>query len=320
MAKHDHWAGKHCVVTGGCGFIGGQLVADLNSLGASVIAYDIANGFRPPSSVTGSWEKGDILDRGHLKAAIKNADVVFHLAGLLGTAELFEAPARAIETNIIGSLNVILAALEVNPDVRIVFVSKPNEWNNVYSLTAEAIERLALAYSENFGLDVRVLKLWNVYGARQAISPVRKLVPFSIARSLLNHPIEIFGDGSEGLQMCYIEDIAKSLLGYAEVPKSKQTIYEFDVGHTITVNELVHLILAETHSRSELNYLPTRLGETKNTTFRRAEPVSGLVELGPQIPLQIGLRKTVNWYRKMTAYELDACLADCSTYNQKQGR
>lgn len=283
-----------CVVTGGNGFIGSHVVAELLAQGADVAIYDTA---RDPTA-RARVIQDDIRNYETLARCLTETDYVFHLSGVLGTSELFDAPKTAIEINVIGALNVLEAIrLNKGTTARILFPSKPNEWNNVYSATAQAVEKLGHAYRETFGIDVRILKLPNVYGPRQRASPVRKAVPAFIIQALHNRPIDIFGDGTQSVELVYVQDAAKSIVDYMNTDTVPSETYELISNHRITVNELADRIINTIGSRSKKAYFPQRRGESGGVTTARARNLEEF--LGPQssIALDTGMQMTVAWYR-----------------------
>jgi UDP-glucose 4-epimerase len=281
-----------CIVTGGNGFIGRHVVSELLGRGLDVVIYDsVCGGLTEARTV-----RDDIRNYQRLAQCLSDADYVFHLSGVLGTSELFDEPRKAIEINILGALNVLEASLK-RKAIRIFFPTKQNAWNNIYSLTAQAVEKLGHSYHDNFGIDVRILRLPNIYGPRQKISPVRKAIPLFITQALTNRPIEIFGDGNQPVELAYVEDAAKLIVDYMMIGIQPPGTCELISDVRLTVNELADLIIDITASDSEKIYCSPRRGETGNTEIARARDVRELLVSSQQTPLVAAMVETINWYK-----------------------
>lgn len=284
-----------CVVTGGNGFIGSHVVSELLERGADAVIYDLAPGSTPKVRLI----QDDIRNYEPLARCLTGTDYIFHLSGVLGTSELFDEPRKAIEINVLGALNILQASLGSRKAPQIFFPSKPNEWNNVYSVTAQAVEKLGHAYRENFGIDVRILKLPNVYGPRQKVSPVRKVVPSFITRALRNRPIDIFGDGNQILELAYVQDVAKLIVDYLITDTLPSETHEIASDQRLTVNEIADRVIDATGSRSTKIYFPQRRGELDSMRITRIRDVQEL--LGPMklTSFDCGIQRTVEWYREI---------------------
>jgi nucleoside-diphosphate-sugar epimerase len=286
-----------CVITGGCGFLGSHIATELEDRGLDVVILDRLN--RPAVDLRRSkLLVGDIRDKRLLASTIQEASYIFHLSGLLGTDELFAHPAEAIDVNINGALN-LLEALRSNKKLEhahVFFPAKPNAWNNMYSVTAQAVEKMGHAYRDAFGVDTRILRLWNIYGPRQAAAPVRKVVPLFVLQARNNLPMTIFGDGAQAVQLCYVEDAAKIVVDFTTRTPQVSTTYDLAGEQSLSVIELAHLIREKMQSASVLENHPGRIGERSSST---PEVVPDVLELlGPRkwTSLQDGLQKTIEWY------------------------
>jgi UDP-glucose 4-epimerase len=286
-----------CVVTGGCGFLGSHVAVELERRGLDVVIFDqsdhLSMDLRRSKLVV-----GDVRDMSTLAGAICGASYIFHLSGLLGTFELFARPAEAIDVNIKGALNLFEAvrAAKQAADIAVFLPGKPNGWNNIYSVTAQAVEKMGHAYRDAFGLDVRVLRLRNVYGPRQSAMPVRKMVPLFILQARSNSPITIFGDGSQAVQLYYIEDVAKIIVDYTFSKSRVVTTYDLTSQQEHSVLDVAHLIRQKVRSNSIVENRPARIGEQSSSFL---ESVPDILELlGPRklTSLSVGLERTVDWY------------------------
>src|SRR5882672_8619247 len=143
---------KRALVTGSSGFIGSALIKYLSGLQLEVFQFDTSYLPHLPGH-----RRGSILNADELQHAMKGVDVVFHLAGLLGTSELLSRNIEAINTNIIGTVNLLEACYRCGVN-RIFYPAIPNVWLNTYSITKKAAHDFARMYAQLYGLDVRTLR------------------------------------------------------------------------------------------------------------------------------------------------------------------
>jgi UDP-glucose 4-epimerase len=290
-----------CVVTGGNGFIGKYVCSSLIARGHHVVVYDNRPDQLCSHAQASEFVYGDIGDFSTLTGIFNDAACVFHLSGVLGTSELFAAPQNAIETNILGALNVILAVKNAASRPRLFLPTKPNHWDNIYSVTSQAVEKLGLSYRLHEQLDIRILRIHNVYGPGQRITPVRKAVPMFICQALENVDLEIFGDGSQLVNLIYVRDLGEVIVDYVLKDNIDTAIYEIQSGISLKIVSLAQKIIEMTDSISALVYMSARLGENGNDSVTPTKDVQQL--LGPLAftKLDEALRETVDMYRMLTA-------------------
>lgn len=198
------------LVTGGNGFIGTYTVFELLARGHEPVILDRVGRI---GDFDVEHVLGDIRDATAVTEAFAHVDAFIHLAGVLGTQETISNPRPAAETNILGGLNVLEAAAQYQvPGVNI---AVGNYWmDNTYSITKSSVERFVRMFNKNRGTKINVVRALNAYGPGQSIavpygpSRVRKIIPSFVCKSLLGEPIEVYGDGSQTMDMCYVGDVA----------------------------------------------------------------------------------------------------------------
>lgn len=282
-------------VTGSNGFIASWVISELRKRGYMVKGLqrhigNVSKGFDLDNIYVGDMRDKEVVER-----FVSQCDGVIHLAGLLGTKETVDNPFPAVETNIYGGLNVLAAARVWN--VPTVIITVGNYWmNNPYSITKSTIERFAQMYAKEHGTPVNVVRGLNVFGPGQRIAPVKKITPTFIMKALRNEPIPVYGDGSQLMDMIYVEDMANILVDTLENTSkdNKGFLVEAGTGKGYTVKEQAELIIKMTGSKSEIEYLPMRPGEDpKNNDVIAKDPVKY-----DYTSLEDGLMPTIEYYKR----------------------
>lgn len=241
-------------VTGGAGFIGAAVSQELVRRGhsASIVdrryGHDVVDAF--------SWS----LD-GH--------DGVIHLAGVLGTAELFDTPFEAVNVNVKGTLNVLEKARA--HDARYVGITMPDVFPSLYTATKVCADRLASAYHNAYGLRVSRVRAFNAYGPGQAHGPghPQKIVPTFATLAWQGKPIPIWGDGEQTVDLIHTDDLARMLVDALD--HGDDAVFDGGTGRAWTVNQVAEAVLECTGSRAGVEYLPMRAGETPTAIVAKGE-------------------------------------------------
>ena len=282
-------------MTGGSGFIGSYVCAELADRGYQPVILD-RQGCRDTRHET---VLGDVRDRVGMESIVGSADGVIHLAGQLGTQETVPHPYGPAETNVLGTLNVLDAAHRYG--LPFVFISVGNWWmNNPYSITKNCAERLCLMFRKELQAKVSVVRALNAYGPGQKTAPVRKIIPTFINAALAGEPIRVYGDGEQIMDMVHAKDVATVLVRALEDMPEK--VVEAGTGRATTVNEIARLVLDEVcgHGEGFIEHVPMRPGEEPGSTVLANKTTLGWVGLHAEwdfTKLEDGLRETVAYYR-----------------------
>lgn len=201
----------------------------------------------------------DIRNPEHCHAAIKDAECVVHLAGILGTDELFDAIDLAIAINIQGTANVLAACHAAGASY--VGISMLPVFASIYTATKIAAHRLASAYHHTFGMPVCHVRAFNAYGAGQANGRhhPRKIIPSFACEAWRGDPLTIYGDGVQTVDLIHADAIAEVFA--AAVHVGDDSVIDAGTGVALTVNGVARLVLATTGSMAGIRYLPMRRGE-----------------------------------------------------------
>jgi UDP-glucose 4-epimerase len=306
------------LVTGGHGFIGKYVVERLLASGREVMVLDPHSELSAIDGVD-HWF-GDIRDAVMVTEAMAHADSFIHLGGVLGTQETIQNPRPAAQTNILGGLNIFEAAAQYGlPGVNI---AVGNWWmNNTYSISKNAAERFAMMFNAERDTKINIVRALNAYGPRQIMAApygpgkVRKIMPAFVARALTGTPIEIYGDGSQVMDMIYVDDVAMVLVRalemaeFGQIPhhvelqpdgteQEVQTIIEAGSCVDTTVLDIANEVLANVDDPKPLTHLPMRPGEPPSSVvLGRADKLAAAgFEPSDLVSLSEGVRRTVQWF------------------------
>jgi nucleoside-diphosphate-sugar epimerase len=287
------------LVTGGSGFIGNHVVDNLLKKNYKVVIFDR---YKKEKREDVEYFYGDIRDWESISEAIYKCDGVIHLAGILGTQETVKNPLPAVQTNILGSLNVFEACYQYNK--KCVYIAVGNHWmNNPYSITKTTAERFALMYNKERGTKIAIVRGFNAYGPRQQVKPVRKIIPNFILPALKNEDILIYGNGEQKMDMIYVEDLAEILVRALIFEHNcYDKIFEGGTGIAPIVNEIAEAIIELTNSKSKINHTEMRPGEDKDSVVKAdintLRPILAPVENYKFVSLEQGLKNTIEWYKE----------------------
>lgn len=286
---------KNVLVTGGSGFIGKHLVNILLEKGYNVAVID-----KHPKNLPKKVKvfKGDVRNGKAIKEAMKNANIVYHLAGVLGTEELNKQSLLATKINVIGALNVLEAARKNK--TKVLLVSKPNVWLNTYSITKETSEKFCMMFRKEFGLEAAIVKWFSVYGPGQKHYHVQKAVPTFIVRALLGRPIPVFDDGKQMADFIYTSDTINATILVAESDKMEGKTVEIGTGKGTKIVDLAKDIIRLTKSKSQIEYLPMRGGEDPHTEVVANIKLLSSLGFKPKVNFDKGLMETINFYKALS--------------------
>lgn len=303
------------LVTGASGFIGGYVQEELIARGYTPIAFDRHDkGYRPEGS---ELFLGDITDDVAVTEAVAHADAFIHLAGVLGTQETIKNPNPAAYTNILGGLNLFKAATQYKvPGVNI---AVGNYWmNNTYSITKSTMERFAHMFNKEQGTNITIVRALNAYGPRQVSaapfgpSKVKKIMPAFCNSALAGESIQIYGDGTQIMDMIYVGDVAQVLVSalerHLDLGRPAGHVYEAGSGLDTTVNEIAETVWdyvepdwrereKDEVSFPRLSHTPMRPGEPDHSVVLGDPTTLVGLDLRPFKSLPEGVAETVEYFR-----------------------
>ena len=309
------WSGRRVFVTGGEGFIGSHVVERLLRHGADVRALV----HYTPSGRLGWLEglqddveimQGDVRDGGRVRRAVEGRKVVFHLAALIGIPYSYEAPESYVQTNVVGTQNVLDACRstgvermvhtstsEVYGTARYVPIDEahPLQPQSPYSASKMGADMMALSHYNAFELPVAVVRPFNTYGPRQS---TRAVIPTILAQLIAGADKLHLGSTSPTRDFNYVEDTAAGFLAVAECDQALGQVVNVGSGREISIGDLVDLLVSIVGRQVEIVTDEERVRPGGSEVERllcdntRAREWAGWK---PEVSLEEGLRRTAEW-------------------------
>src|SRR4051794_1178567 len=300
------------LVTGGGGFIGSHLVERLCRDGHRVRVLDnFATGRREsliPLLDEIELIEGDIQSYERVHTAVRGCELVFHLAALPSVPRSVQDPLTSNASNVIGTLNVLLAARDEGVR-RVVFASSSSVYGAnrelpkreemaalpiaPYGVAKLAAEGYCRAFHEVYGLETVALRYFNVFGPRQdPLSQYAAVIPRFITACLEERRPVVFGDGEQSRDFTYIDNAVEANLLAAEAEGVAGEKFNIACGEQTTLNQLLEAIRRLTGKEIEADYQPPRPGDVPHSL---ADVSRARERLGYEVGIDIreGLERTV---------------------------
>ncbi len=308
---------KKILITGGGGFIGSHLIDSLASQN-DITIYD--NFTRNAVQYTETLKKvktikGDVLDTGLLDSAVKDADVVIHMAAIAGVPKVLAQPSKVLAVNLIGSQNAINSSLKHGVQRFVLFStsevygSNANEVKEtdptqqgpvtelrwIYAASKLMDEFACHAYFTANGFPYTSLRPFNVYGERQVGEGA---IQTFIINALKHEPITITGEGKQIRSWCHVADAVQLINLVLESKKAVGNI--FNMGNpsaTVDTKQLAGMIINATRSKSKITYKEVDYPEVwvRKPNIDKARKLLGF---DPKIGLEEGIKRTIAWFKQ----------------------
>lgn len=308
-------AGDHelrAVVTGGAGFLGSHLVDRLVGEGWRVVVID--------NLITGSWDNlaqcGDAIERREQDVSdylnVEGpVDFVFHFASPASPVDFTRIPIKVMKAGSLGAHNTLGLALAKGAKFMLASTSEvygdplvspqpETYWGNVNPIGPRSVydeakrfaEAMTMAYRNQHGVDVRIVRFFNTYGPRMRLDDGR-VVPNFVRQALQGEPLTIYGDGLQTRSFGYVSDAIEGVWRLARSDYDQPVNLGTDEERTIL--DFAQAVLAATGSSSPIVHLPAAIDDPRRRRpdLERARSILGW---SPQTSLEHGLAQTIEFF------------------------
>ncbi|MBI4019217.1 MAG: GDP-mannose 4,6-dehydratase [Candidatus Aenigmarchaeota archaeon] len=299
------------LITGGNGFIGSHLAEKLMEEGDDVVLFD--NVFNDNSKgIKCRKIKADIRDYDAVKSAVNGMDAVIHFAAVSRVAWGQERPRECIETNSVGTANILEAVRETGntaytflgssrevygePESLPVNETQPKSPISIYGISKLSGEKLALSYRKYFNTKIIIFRFSNVYGSHRDLP--ERVVPNFVINAIKDNPLKING-GSQVLDFTFLGD---TIDGIIKALRAKERIegsdFHFVTGRGTSVKELADIVLEISGSSSTLEIKSDKSFDVRKFVgdYSKAKSILGW---SPKTSLEEGIKKTIEAYSRL---------------------
>lgn len=317
-----HIRNKRVLVTGADGFIGSHLTERLSREGCRVRALVFYNSFNSYGWLDMLDRKklnrveiipGDIRDPHCAREILKDIDIVFHLAALIGIPYSYSCPDMYVATNISGTLNILQAARIYNLEKVLVTSTSevygtaqyvpidelhPRQPQSPYSATKIGADSIAESFYRSFKLPVVIVRPFNTYGPRQS---ARAIIP-TIISQLLNKKTKIrLGSTYPTRDFVYVKDVTEAFIAIAKSNRAIGEEINIATQKEISIGDIGQKLINMINPKAKITIDKTRV-RPENSEVERllgsCEKISRLTGWRPRYSLDRGLKETVEWFKK----------------------
>ncbi|MGY5852833.1 MAG: GDP-mannose 4,6-dehydratase [Candidatus Thorarchaeota archaeon] len=308
------------LVTGCAGFIGSHLVDALLERNYFVVGID---NFRTgkKSNISNAIENPnfDFLEMNicgescqELHSMVDHdVDIIFHLAAISSVKLSTENPTLVNRVNVSGTVNVLdlarvkgtkrviltsSAAVYGDPEELPVIEDTPLNPLSPYAASKIAAEEYMRAFGKSYEMDTVVLRLFNIYGPRQAYSEYSGVVSVFINRALKGESIIVDGNGKQTRSFVFVDDVVKALIAAAESDDARGQTINISGVDAVTILEVAEKVKEIIGDGSQITHGPHRTGDILHS-IGSAERAQTILDFTPSVPFDEGLRETLKWYR-----------------------
>jgi len=327
---------KKILVTGADGFIGSHLVEYLVENNYPVKAFCYYNSFSHcgwllelNKAVKSEIEfvYGDIRDSDYVRACAQGCDVIIHLASLIAIPYSYHAPRSYIETNITGTLNVLMAAKENGARVIHTSTSEvygtaeyipidekhPLKAQSPYAATKIGADQLAMSFYASYDIPVSIVRPFNTFGPRQSI---RAIIP-TIISQLLNRKVLTLGDIETTRDFSYVKDTAKGIAAFLDAADTIGKAINLGTGHEFSIKDVATEIAAILNVTAEFQVDKDRLRPLNSEVKQLCSDNSmarSLLHWSPTYNglegFREGLAETIEWFKNYKGLKLEHSALD----------
>ncbi len=311
-------ASKRVLVTGGAGFVGSNLCRKLVEDGNEVVCMDnFYTGSKANLGELLNHPRFNFVEHDIMSPFYEKAEEIYNLACPASPVHYQHDPVRTIKTSFLGSLNALGLAKASGAKVLLTSTSEvygdpdihpqPESYRgNVNPLGIRACydegkrcaETLMMDYHRQYGVNVKIVRVFNTYGPNMQPNDGRVVSNF-IIQALKNEDITIYGDGSQTRSFQYVDDLVRGMIQMMAKPADFTGPVNIGNDHEFTVLELAERVIRLTGSKSKIIFLPLPMDDP-----RRRKPDLSLarteLNYAPEVQLEEGLVKTIEYFQKIT--------------------
>ena len=305
------------LLTGAAGFLGSHLSERLVLEGHHVIGLDdLSTGSLKNLENLRNNSNFTFIEHDVREPISLEVDAILNFACPASPVHYQADPVRTIETNFLGIINLLHLARNTGAKILQASTSEvygdPTEspqketyWGNVnpigirscYDEGKRAAETLCFDYKRQYGVDARVIRIFNTYGPNMAIGDGRVVSNF-IVQALRGEDITIYGDGSQTRSFCYVTDLVDGIYRMLTHPELQNSPINLGNPHEFSMLELAKLVIEQTNSKSKITFLDLPQDDPK-----QRKPDISLAKLvlnwKPSIELRAGVQKTINYFQSI---------------------
>jgi UDP-glucuronate decarboxylase len=307
-------SGKTILVTGGAGFLGSHLCELLMDAGHDVICLDnFHTGSRDNIMHLLDNHRFELLRHDVTVPLCAEIDEIYNLACPASPIHYQIDPVQTVRTNVHGAINMLDLAMRsrakifqastsevygdpaVHPQVESYFGNvNPVGPRACYDEGKRCAETLFFDYHRQYGVNIRVARIFNTYGPRMRPDDGRVVSNF-IVQALRNEPVTLYGSGQQTRSFCYVDDLVRGFISLMAAPDTVPLPVNLGNPTEFTMHQLAHLVLEITGSRSNLVHRPL---PQDDPTQRKPDISRAKEHLGwaPTIQLEEGLRRTIQYF------------------------
>lgn len=305
------------LLTGGAGFLGSHLSEKLLKNGHEVLVLDdLSTGSTNNIEKFKSNSKFSFVEHDVRLPYKVDVAAILNFACPASPIAYQKDPVRTIETNFLGMINLLHLAKETGARILQASTSEiygdptkspqsEDYWGNVnpigirscYDEGKRAAETLCFDYKRQYGLDSRVVRIFNTYGPNMSIGDGRVVSNF-IVQALKGLPLNLYGNGSQSRSFCYVSDLIDGIYKVLMFEREISTPINLGNPNEFTVRELAEIVLELTNSKSSTVINPLPLDDPK----QRKPDISlanSLLNWNPKIQLREGIEKTIDYFKKV---------------------
>jgi dTDP-glucose 4,6-dehydratase len=305
------------LITGGAGFLGSHLCDRFLAEGNQVIAMDnlITGTTRNIEHLAGRDDflfiKHDVTNYIYVEGPL---DAILHFASPASPIDYLELPIQTLKVGALGTHKALGLAMAKKARFLLASTSEvygdplrhPQQedyWGNVnpigprgvYDEAKRFAEALTMAYHRAHGVETRIVRIFNTYGPRMRLDDGR-VVPNFVGQALRSEPLTVYGDGSQTRSFCYVDDLIEGIYRLL----LSEEVEPVNVGNPaeMTILDFAHLVNRLTGNKAGIIYEDYRIPDDPQVRRPDISKARRVLNWEPQVDLEEGLQKTIEWFRK----------------------